>query len=1137
MKTSLLSALLFNSFVALLFAFPAAILVSGQCQSHQQQLLLGLKNTLNFSLSVKSKNWEQGSDCCSWGGITCDGSGRVIELDLSNQSISGAIHGSNYLFSLQHLQLLNLAYNKFSFSFPSGFHQFSNLSYLNLSNAGFEGQIPAEISRLTSLVTLDLSVNSFVMLRSLKLENPNLKMLVQNLTRLRSLHLDGVKISATGNEWCKGLSPLTNLEVLSLSNCNLSGPIEDSLQNLKNLSVIHLDKNNLSAVVPKFLARLSNLTSLRLSSCSLHGPLPRQILQVRTLQSVDISDNEKLDGSLPEFHHDSSLRNLVLSGTKFSGSLPESIGKLVNLTKLDLSYCNFSGAIPSSISKLHQLVYLDLSSNNFTGRIQPFDLSKNLAYVDLSHNKLTGKIESFKWEGFQNLTYIDLSHNSFSGSIPSSLVALPSVKMLLLSNNLFGGEVPGFPKGRQSFLDTLDLSYNRLQGRIPASVFELGRLNVLLLSSNKFSGTIWLGDIQKLVNLTQLDLSHNNLSVNATGSYSTISSFPKIARLKLASCKLKVFPDLKNQSRLQFLDLSENQISGEVPNWIWNVSHDLLHLNLSFNQLEGLQKPYQMPNLSVLDLHSNKLSGNIPTLPTSATYLDYSRNNFASSLPNNIGNHLSYTLFFSLSNNGLTGVIPKSICDASYLQVLDLSENNLSGEIPECLFGRKVNVGVLNLSGNNLSGKIPDAFPRNCSIQTLDVNGNALRGKIPKSLANCKRLEVLNLGNNRINDSFPCHLKSITSLRILVLRSNEFHGKIGCTANNVPWPKLQIVDIANNRFSGTLPYKCLKTWEAMMTDDDGARLNVGYLQFGFLQLSGHYYQDGITVTNKGLMMEFVKILTLFTSIDFSCNKFEGPIPEVIGELKALCVLNLSHNALTGKIPPSLGNLTQLESLDLSNNNLTGSIPQQLVNLNFLAVLNFSYNQLEGSIPDVKQFATFSNDSYGGNKGLCGIPLTKKCNEINHGQDSRPDATEKTQNDEFDWQFIFIGVGVGVGAAVFVAPLMFWKTASEWIDDNVDKFLAEMLPKLGLIYTPPDDAKAEADENLVRDKKEDDDDDGDDEDSEESEETAEEFRGRYCLFCSKLDKTRKKAVHDLSCICHDSPSLSPSSSTSSTFSPN
>ncbi|XP_040947364.1 receptor-like protein 7 [Gossypium hirsutum] len=1121
-------------FWLLLYSF-VAVLVSGECQSHQQELLLGLGKTLNSSLSAKMRNWNQSTDCCYWGGINCDQSGRVIILDLSNQLISGTIDNSSSLFNLQHLQQLNLAYNTLSFSFPCGFDKLSNLSYLNLSNAGFTGQVPAEISRLTNLITLDLSVNLFLRDgRPLKLEKPNLKMLVENLTRLRSLHLDGVKISARGNEWCKWLSSLTNLEELSMSNCNLSGPIEDSLRKLKNLSIIHLDRNNLSAVVPAFLAHLPNLTSLRLSSCGLHGQFPREILQVRMLQSLDVLDNEKLQGSLPEFHHNGSLQNLVLSGTNFSGSLPQSIDKLVNLTRLDLSSCNFSGAIPSSVSNLQQLVYLDLSSNNFTGQIPCFDLSKNLAHVDLSYNKLSGKIESFKWEDLPNLTHIDLRHNSLNGNIPSSLLALPSPKRVLLSNNQFDGEVTGVPKVRESLLDTLDLSYNQLQGPIPAYVFELSRLSVLVLSSNNFNGTIWPRDIRKLVNLTYLDLSHNNLSVIATESYSVLSSFPKITTLKLASCKLNVFPDLKNQSRLTYLDLSQNQISGEVPNWIWSVSDDLLHLNFSFNQLEGLQKPYQIvPNLSVLDLRFNRLTGHIPTLPLSASYLDFSGNNFTSSLPSNIGNNLSYTIFFSVSSNGLTGAIPKSICEAVNLRVLDLSNNSLSGAIPKCLIGQMDLLGVLNLRGNNLSGQIPNAFSRKCSIETLDVNGNELTGKIPISLGRCRKLEVLNLGNNHINDTYPCHLKNITSLRILVLRSNKFHGGIGCPADKRPWPKLQIVDFAHNSFNGKLPNKFVARWKAMEVYDDEAQLNVKHLRFEALRWTGIYCLDGITVTNKGLQMELVKILTIFTSIDLACNNLEGPIPEVIGKFNALYVLNLSHNALSGKIPPSLGNLQQLESLDLSSNNLSDSIPQQLLKLTFLAVLNLSHNQLEGRIPVGKQFATFTNDSYEGNKGLCGNPLTKQCNHANHSQDLRPRASKKTQNDEFDWQFIFIGVGFGVGAAVFVVPLMLWKRASQWVDDNVDKFLAENLPKMGLVYTRPCYDNVDTDGNIEHDKKRYDDDD----DNEESDESTGEFRGRYCVYCSKLDETRKKTIHNLGCICHDSPpSLSPSSSTSSSFSP-
>jgi hypothetical protein len=84
------------------------------------------------------------------------------------------------LFNLSYPQSVNLAYNNLNgFQIPSEFEKMTNLSYLNLSNAGFAGQIPMAISRLTRLVTLDLSSIYFPDISTaLKLENPNLSMLV-----------------------------------------------------------------------------------------------------------------------------------------------------------------------------------------------------------------------------------------------------------------------------------------------------------------------------------------------------------------------------------------------------------------------------------------------------------------------------------------------------------------------------------------------------------------------------------------------------------------------------------------------------------------------------------------------------------------------------------------------------------------------------------------------------------------------------------------------------------------------------------------------------------------------------------------------------------------------------------------------
>jgi hypothetical protein len=140
-----------------------------------------------------------------------------------------------------------------------------------------------------------------------------------------------------------------------------------------------------------------------------------------------------------------------------------------------------------------------------------------------------------------------------------------------------------------------------------------------------------------------------------------------------------------------------------------------------------------------------------------------------------------------------------------------------------------------------------------------------------------------------------------------------------------------------------------------------------------------------------------------------------------GDLNRLQLLNLSNNNLTGHIPLSLRNLTELESLDLSQNKLSGIIPPQLTQLTFLASFNVSYNQLTGPIPHGKQFDTFENNSFIGNAGLCGNPLSKKCE--NPRASPPPPSFKKDQDSwfpiEFDWKIIIMGYGSGLVIGVVI----------------------------------------------------------------------------------------------------------------------
>lgn len=1093
---------------------------TGKCLEDQQSLLIHLKNNLTFEPenSSKLKLWNQSIDCCNWRGVTCDDEGRVIGLDLSGELIGGGFDDSSVVFSLQHLHKLNLAGNNFSTVIPSGFNKLENLTYLNLSCAGFMGQIPIEISQMTRLVTLDISSQSSLTGHGLKLENPNLRKLVQNLTSIRQLYLDGVSISAAEHEWCSALMSLHDLQEVGMSQCNLSGPLEPSLATLSNLSVLVLNGNNFSSPVPEAFSHLKSLSILRLSYCQLTGTFPQKIFNIGTLSVVDVSFNKNLQGFFPDFLP-GSLQTLRVGNTSFSGALPHSIGNMRNLTELDFSCCRFNGTLPNSLSNLTELSYLDLSYNNFTGRIPSFEIAKNLTYLHLSNNGLSGAIPSFShFEGQKNLVSIDLRYNSISGSIPSSLFTLPQLQKIMLSHNQFG-RLDEFTNVSSSKLNVLDLSCNNLSGSFPASIYQLSRLSILILSSNKLNGTMHLNKLSGIRNLTTLDLSYNNLSVDVNVTNSDPSYFPSINNLRLASCNLKTFPGfLRNHSRIASLDLSDNHIQGIVPNWIWKLQN-LERLNISHNFFTHFQGPLQnfSSKLLVLDLHHNKLQGPIPGFPENTFYLDFSSNKFNSVIPQNIGNYLAFTIFLSLSNNTLNGSIPDSLCNASYLLVLDLSNNNISGTIPSCLMA--MNLGVLNLRKNNLMGPVPDMFSSACSLRTLNLHNNKLDGKIPNSLSNCTSLEVLDLGNNNIMDVFPCLLKNISTLRVLVLRKNNLYGRIGCPKTNGTWNMLQIVDLAINNFNGKLPGNCFTRWEAMMSDENQAESKVKHIHYQFLQYnSPKYYRDSVTVTIKGQRMDLIKILTLFTSIDFSFNNFEGEIPKELFDFKALYTLNLSNNAFSGKISQSIRNLKDLECLDLSNNSLEGNIPTELATLSFLSVLNLSFNHLFGKIPTGTQIQSFPETSFIGNKGLCGPPLITNCSANTSSK-----TTESAK--DFDWQYIITGVGFGVGAGVFLPTLMIWERGRKWSNDTIDNFLLRVFSLFGLAYIPIEDDEG--------------DDDAEEMDGDSSEEDVWDypsFRGRYCVFCSKLDISMKRVIHDPNCTCYPSSSASNSTHSSKSYSP-
>ncbi|KAJ4729105.1 Receptor-like protein kinase [Melia azedarach] len=157
------------------------------------------------------------------------------------------------------------------------------------------------------------------------------------------------------------------------------------------------------------------------------------------------------------------------------------------------------------------------------------------------------------------------------------------------------------------------------------------------------------------------------------------------------------------------------------------------------------------------------------------------------------------------------------------------------------------------------------------------------------------------------------------------------------------------------------------------------------------------------------------------------NDFYGEIPSELGNCTELQTISLQGNYLSGFIPSELGNLSKLLTLDISSNSLSGYIPPSLGKLQALVTFNVSNNFLVGSIPSDGVFSKFSENSFFGNRGLCGRQINVACKDDGGGSSTNSQSPNSAQNQggKKNSGRLLISASATVGALLLVALMCFW----------------------------------------------------------------------------------------------------------------
>ncbi|KAK4408616.1 Receptor-like protein 3 [Sesamum angolense] len=429
-------------------------------------------------------------------------------------------------------------------------------------------------------------------------------------------------------------------------------------------------------------------------------------------------------------------------------------------------------------------------------------------------------------------------------------------------------------------------------------------IRILDLSSNRFNGSVDLSILRRAKNLISFNVSNNSFSGPVPSSICRSSPFLQVLDFSMNQFTGGIVDGFGECSNLQIFRAGFNSLSGWLPNDVYRV-RTLKEISLSNNHFSG---PINgsivlLSGLRVLELHVNELSGGLPT---------------------DIG-LLSNLEQLQLHTNSLNGSLPPSLMACTNLTTLLLRNNRFGGEISSLDFSKLQRLQAIDLGNNSFVGKVPDSLCLCRSVTAVRLAYNALVGEIPPCMASLKLLTHLSVSDNYLSNVVGAlrTLRNCDNLAVLFMsRPNPFldckieeHQSLEPLLQQISGPipnlgrrcTLFVLNLTKNFLSGDLSPEICRL-PALIADN--ASTDLSYLALPFLFDS----------------LQYNRLFNLPRGLKVGNNSLTGNIPEELGRLELLHVLDLSNNNFNGSIPDKLSRLINLEKLDMSGNHLSGEIP-------------------------------------------------------------------------------------------------------------------------------------------------------------------------------------------------------------------